>query len=73
MTALRKKIGKKDVSDIIITDALSKGPKPVKIASREERTKDWDKKIQNWKFVPNGRIQAKWYKPLGYTLKAGLY
>jgi len=36
MNALRKHINKEDECDRVITDALSKGPKRIRIASREE-------------------------------------
>ena len=36
MNALRKKVGSEDVCDAVISDALNKGPKRVRIASREE-------------------------------------
>lgn len=36
MNALRKHVNSEDTCDRVITDALNKGPKRVRIASREE-------------------------------------
>jgi hypothetical protein len=71
MNALRKHIAKEDVCDSVITDALSKGPKRVRIASREELKIEINK-FKNVSLRLMEEIKRNGIKPPGYALKAGL-
>lgn len=72
MNVLRKQIGKKRC-EWCNYYKCSKQKTKTREDCKSRRTKDRDKQIQNCKFAPNGRIQAKLYKQPGYNLKAGLY
>jgi chromosome segregation ATPase len=71
MNALRKHIGREDLCDSLITDALNKGPKRVRIASREELKIEINK-YKNVSLRLMEEMKRNGIKPPGYALKAGL-
>lgn len=71
MNALRKHISREDLCDTLITDALNKGPKRVRIASREELKIEINK-YKNVALRLMEEMKRSGVKPPGYALKAGL-
>mgnify|MGYP002632951477 CR=1 FL=1 len=71
MNALRKHIGREDLCDSLITDALNKGPKRVRIASREELKIEINK-YKNISLRLMEEMKRNGIKAPGYAAKANL-
>ena len=71
MNALRKYIAKEDLCDTILTEALNKGPKRVRIASREELKIEINK-YKNISLRLLEEMKRNGIKAPGYAAKAGL-
>lgn len=71
MNALRKHVNSEDTCDRVITDALNKGPKRVRIASREELKIEINK-YKNISLRLVADLQKNGVKAPGYAAKAGL-
>lgn len=71
MNALRRHINKEDECDRVITDALNKGPKRIRIASREELKIEINK-FKNVSLRLMEEIKRSGGKAPAYATKAGL-